>query len=64
MEDLSVLVEGSVEQDVIGLVKNNYSQTTFERSIRIYLGDNWQEDGLEIIRENAPELELDFKKYL
>lgn len=65
MEDLSCLWDDSqLENEFINFVRHKYSQTTFESSAKIMLGDDWQETGTEIIEEFAPELKPIFERYV
>jgi len=57
-------IDAGVEHDFVNLVEQNYSQGMFERNAKIMLGENWKEDGGEIIDSYAPELMDTFKKYL
>jgi hypothetical protein len=64
MEDLSSLWEENLEADFVNLVRQRYSQETFERNAKIMLGDNWKELGQEIIDGYAPEEKNFFVEYV
>jgi hypothetical protein len=63
MEDYDAI--GEPQEDIlVTLLEKNYSPPTFLFSVKNILGDSWKEDGAEIVKEFAPDLQERFNKYV
>lgn len=63
MEDYDAIGE-SQEDILVTLLEQNYSPPTFLFSVKNILGENWKEDGAEIVKEFAPDLQKRFDHYV
>lgn len=65
MEDLDALTDGSLEDDFITLVSQNFPKDMFIQSASIMIGDDWKEVGRKILTEGEhKDLMEKFEKYV
>lgn len=53
-----------IEFDFTNLLQKGYPAKMFERNAKLILGDNWKEDGKDLLKEHAPELLPKFNEYV
>jgi hypothetical protein len=64
MEDYDAMYESDLEGDFINLLKQDFSKDLFIRNASIMFGgDDWIEQGREIVKDVAPELLKKFDTY-
>lgn len=63
MEDLSILWEGSLEEDFVTLVEAGWEKEMFIEMAEKMMPGEWKELGKDIIKETAPNLMKKFKEY-
>ena len=58
-----ILFVENIEDDLIEMVKSGMPKSLFKISCEAMLGEDWEVDGLNILRANAPELIKKFNEY-
>ena len=62
-DDIDILFVENIEDDLIQMVKSGMPKGLFKVSCENLLGEDWEVDGLNILRANAPELIKKFNEY-